>query len=64
MGDIKELCVRCDRDENQVPILLFQFRGQEVAICSSCLPVLIHKPHTLGARLDGADSIEPGDHSH
>ena len=61
-GDDK--CVRCERTEDEVPILKAKFKGEAFAICSACLPVLIHKPHELQARLAGAESIEPTSHSH
>ncbi len=58
------VCLRCERSDQNVPILKIVFRGDEVAICTSCLPVLIHKPQLLMGRLEGAEAIEPSDHDH
>jgi hypothetical protein len=57
-------CVRCEKSESEVPILRLRFMGEEEAICSSCLPVLIHRPDQLIGRLKGAERIEPSSHAH
>lgn len=57
-------CLRCERSDQDVPILRIVFRGGEAAICTSCLPVLIHKPEQLIGRLEGAEAIEASDHDH
>ncbi len=58
------ICLNCDRSESDVPILALRFQGEEVLICSQCLPVLIHKPGKLAGRMKGADEIEPSPHDH
>jgi hypothetical protein len=57
----QERCINCGKDEFEVPIMRAKFRGAELVICSSCLPVLIHKPQQLAAKLDGAESIQAPD---
>ena len=57
-------CINCERSETEVPILRLRFNGEEAAICTSCLPVLIHKPERLVGRLEGAEVIEPSSHAH
>lgn len=57
-------CVNCDKNENEAPILRLRFSGEDAAICSSCLPILIHKPDRLIGRLKGAERISPSSHSH
>lgn len=57
-------CINCTRTEQEVPILSLKFRGNQVGICSSCLPVLIHKPQQLADRLSGAEEIQPARHEH
>ena len=57
-------CLRCDKTEQEAPILKVYFRGSETAICSSCLPTLIHRPEQLAGKLEGAEGLEPSDHDH
>lgn len=57
-------CVNCERSEAEAPILRLRFAGEDSAICSSCLPILIHKPDRLIGRLKGAERIAPSSHSH
>jgi hypothetical protein len=58
------VCVNCERDEAEIPLLQFQFRGDEYRICTNCLPVLLHRPDNLIGRLPGAEDIKPAKHSH
>jgi hypothetical protein len=53
-----EVCINCGKNEHEVPILQAKFRGNELLICSSCLPVLIHKPQRLASKLEGAENIQ------
>ena len=57
-------CIHCEKSEDEAPILRLSFMGEEAAICSSCLPVLIHRPDRLAGRLKGAETIEPSSHQH
>ena len=59
-----EACLSCDRNESEAPLLDLRFRGDEVYICSQCLPVLIHNPGKLEGRLKGAEEIGPSPHRH
>jgi hypothetical protein len=58
------VCVHCERSEDEIPILRFRFMGKEKSICSSCLPILLHRPDRLVGRLEGAEDISPAPHSH
>lgn len=58
------ICLSCDRSESVVPLLQLRFQGEEVLICSQCLPVLIHKPGKLVGRMRGAEEIGPSPHDH
>lgn len=58
------VCLSCDRSESDVPLLQLRFQGDEILICSQCLPVLIHKPEKLAGRMKGAEDIEPSPHDH
>ena len=57
-------CVNCARNESEIPLLQFRFQEQERWICTTCLPILLHRPGNLVDRLPGADSIKPAKHSH
>ena len=62
--DRKNICISCEKNEAEAPIFRMRFKGEEAAICSSCLPVLIHRPESLAGRLSGAEKIEPSSHKH
>lgn len=47
----KSVCLNCERDDHQVPLLLLKLKGRQWWICPQCLPTLIHKPQELAARL-------------
>lgn len=53
-------CIVCDRNDNEVPLINFSFKGHNLKICSQHLPVLIHEPQKLIGRLDGAENIQAG----
>ena len=55
-------CLVCGRTSDEVPLLTFEFRGEERRICPQHLPVLIHSPARLSEVLPGADSLGPADH--
>ncbi|MHB1192037.1 MAG: hypothetical protein ACYC6F_03245 [Longimicrobiales bacterium] len=55
-------CLVCGRTSDEVPLLTFDFRGEERRICPQHLPVLIHSPARLAEVLPGADSLGPADH--
>jgi hypothetical protein len=56
------ICINCEKTEEQVPLLHMCYRGEEVYICPQCLPVLIHKPEKLAAKLPGMQPGEPVKH--
>jgi predicted RNA-binding protein YlxR (DUF448 family) len=55
-------CIACARSAEQVPLLRFEFAGDQYAICPQHLPVLIHDPTQLQGRLPGAERLRPADH--
>jgi len=63
-GSVLSVCVNCAKTEAEVPILRLRFQGQDVALCSSCLPILLHRPEKLAGRLKGAEGIPPASHAH
>ena len=62
--DANYRCLNCDKTDQDAPILNVRFKNQDVRICTSCLPVLIHRPQKLAGRLAGIESVEPADHYH
>jgi hypothetical protein len=46
------------------PLVTLRHARQQAWICSSCLPILIHKPHQLVGKLAGADQLSPAKHDH
>lgn len=62
--DPQYVCLNCERTDLEVPILHVTFKGEPVSICTSCLPVMIHKPGNLAAKLPGAEDIGPGAQHH
>jgi hypothetical protein len=55
-------CLNCNRTEEQVPLLVLQFRGEAIHICPQCLPLLIHKPEKLADKLPGMETVKPAEH--
>lgn len=63
-NDVKGICINCERNDGEVPILSLRYQGEDLWICSSCFPILIHKPEKLAGRLESAEDIQPGLHAH
>jgi hypothetical protein len=66
MGESKsELkCLNCGSSEMEIPLISARYAGEQLWICSRCMPVLIHKPEQLIGTLKGADKIPPAPHHH
>lgn len=62
MSDKPNSCVYCERTSNEVPLITFEIKGQEMKICTQHLPVLIHNPAMLIGKLPGAEGLEPSEH--
>ena len=54
MKEVKN-CLICKTTEDQMPLLNFNFKGQQFHICSAHIPVLIHKSHELSTILPGIE---------
>ena len=63
-NDLNGNCINCERNDSEIPILQLSFHGEELLICSSCFPILIHKPEQLAGRLESAVDSQPGLHAH
>lgn len=55
-------CLVCKKDDSQVPLIQFTYRGEASWICPQHLPILIHKPDQLAGILPGAENLEEADH--
>ncbi|MCK4897542.1 MAG: hypothetical protein KAS38_02100 [Anaerolineales bacterium] len=62
---IQPLCLYCEKDSLQVPLLAIQYQGRELWICPQHLPILIHKPAQLADKLPGVENLDtPEGHAH
>jgi hypothetical protein len=64
MSQSTDVCLYCERDSSQVPLMPVVFKGQELWICPQHLPILIHKPAQLEDKLPGVAQLSPGEHHH
>lgn len=55
-------CVNCARRVEEVPLLMLVHRAGTSYICPQCLPILIHQPQDLVAKLPGTESLQPHEH--
>ncbi len=62
MTDTKEhSCIHCGRDDSQVPLIGFLYKGGKYRICTEHLPVLIHEPTELDGKLPDMDKLNPAE---
>jgi hypothetical protein len=57
-------CIQCDRTSDEAPLMLFEFKGEQYAICPEHLPILIHQPAKLEGKLPEAGSWHSGRDAH
>jgi hypothetical protein len=58
-------CLSCEKPESETPLLHLHYSGEELWICSQCLPTLIHAPQKLAGKIKNADHIKPAEqHKH
>ena len=55
-----KVCLVCKQDENQVPLVQVDFKGNNYYICPQHIPVLIHNPAQLEGLLPGAETMQAG----
>jgi hypothetical protein len=55
-------CIVCELDEDQVPLIKIQYRGNTYWICPQHLPILIHQPAELAHKLPGLEKLGPAEH--
>jgi len=54
-------CLVCKRDENEVPVVKFDYQGNHLWICPQHIPMLIHDPSKLVGLLPGAENLNPAE---
>jgi hypothetical protein len=52
-------CIYCDCNSEQVPLISWQFQGNQYWICPQHLPILIHKPANLADKVPGLERLGP-----
>jgi hypothetical protein len=45
-----------------MPLINLQYQGENLFICSGCMPVLLHSPAKLAGKLADAEKIQPANH--
>ena len=56
------ICLNCEKSEQEIPLLRMRYQAEDVYICPQCLPILIHKPEKLAAKLPGMDASRSAEH--
>ena len=64
MTETQAVCLYCQKNSQQVPLIAVEFQGKQFNICPQHLPILIHKPTQLVGKLPGAENLEASGHSH
>jgi len=52
-------CINCNRTDMEVPLIAWRYQGQDLTICSDCLPMLIHHRERLMAKQANGAAEEP-----
>ena len=53
-------CVYCNGSSDDMPVIPFEYKGEQKYICAQHLPILIHKPEQLAGKLKDADKLQGG----
>ena len=67
MMQSQPVCLYCERNDDQVPLLALKYQGEDFWICPQHLPILIHKPAQLADKLPGVEFLSSSDvhvHNH
>ena len=51
-------CIICKKDEDQIPLVKFDYKQTSFWICPQHIPVIIHDPTQLEGLLPDADKFE------
>ncbi|MCD4697576.1 MAG: hypothetical protein K8S16_15225 [Bacteroidales bacterium] len=58
--ETNKTCLFCKRDENEIPLVQLDYRGNNLWICPQHIPVLIHDPQKLAGIIPDAENMEAG----
>lgn len=56
----EKVCLFCKKDENTVPLVQVDYKGNNYFICPQHIPVLIHDPGQLEGMLPDAGNMQAG----
>lgn len=56
----EKVCLICKQDEENVPLVQVDYKGNNYYICPQHIPVLIHDPAQLEGLLPGAENMQAG----
>ena len=54
----KKECVACKKQEHEIPLIQFDYKGKQYWICPQHLPLLIHDPKKLEGLLPDAEDFD------
>jgi hypothetical protein len=61
MNEENAKCLYCEKDSNEVPLIVLTCQGEHLWICPQHMPLLIHNPSQLVGKLPGAENLASGD---
>ncbi len=65
MNNPEEKCIYCERNSDEITLMLLRYQNNTYWICPQHLPILIHKPEQLADKLPGAAGFgKPDSHVH
>jgi hypothetical protein len=62
MNSDQHVCIMCERNGQEIPLLAIEYQGRQYWICPQHFPILIHEPEQLIGRLPGAEKLEGHPH--
>ena len=60
MDNNKKVCLVCNQNENQVPLVQVDYKQHNYFICPQHIPMLIHNPDQLEGKLPDAENMQAG----
>jgi hypothetical protein len=55
---MEKKCIACEKSDDAIPLIPFDYKGNVYHICPQHMPALIHKPEELIGKLPGAEDLE------
>lgn len=57
-------CLYCERTSQEIPLIPFNYKGQDYHVCTAHLPMLLHKPEMFEGKLADAGKWSEGEEHH